>query len=91
MANSPLLPIFQKAYHNTDLTPLVQPEHLKTLWVEYGREALEALVQLVEDHAARMPRLFFRGIGVAASLRSWHSLAGNWAIAISSRFSQSQT
>jgi nucleoside-triphosphatase THEP1 len=61
MANSPLLPIFQKAYHNTDLTPLVQPEQLKALWVEYGREALEALVQLVEDHAAQDAKIIFSG------------------------------
>jgi nucleoside-triphosphatase THEP1 len=61
MANSPLLSIFQKAYQNTDLTPLVQPEQLKTLWVEYGREALEALVQLVEDHAAQDAKIIFSG------------------------------
>jgi nucleoside-triphosphatase THEP1 len=61
MANAPLLPIFQKAYQNTDLTPLTQPEQLETLWVEYGRSALEALVQLVEDHAAQEAKIIFSG------------------------------
>jgi energy-coupling factor transporter ATP-binding protein EcfA2 len=61
MSESPLLPIFQKAYQNTDLTPLIEPEQLEKFWVEYGREALESLVQLVEDHAAQDAKVIFSG------------------------------
>lgn len=61
MSDSPLLPIFQQAYQNTDLTPLIAPEQLAKFRVEYGREALEALIQLIEDHAAQDAKIIFSG------------------------------
>lgn len=61
MSESSLLPIFQKAYQNTDLTPLIEPQQLEKFWVEYGREALESLVQLVEDHATQDAKIIFSG------------------------------
>jgi energy-coupling factor transporter ATP-binding protein EcfA2 len=61
MADKSLLQIFQKAYQNTDLTPLIRPEQLEKFWVEYGREALEEVEQLVEDSAARDAKIIFSG------------------------------
>ena len=61
MADKSRLQIFQKAYQDTDLTPLIQPELLRKFWVEYGREALEEVEQLVEDNAARDAKIIFSG------------------------------
>jgi hypothetical protein len=80
MSESPLLPIFQKAYQNTDLTPLIEPEQLEKFWVEYGREALEALVQLVEDHAAQDAKIIFsghRGCGKSTLLAEFGRTVGD--------------
>jgi hypothetical protein len=80
MSESPLLPIFQKAYQNTDLTPLIEPEQLAKFWVEYGREALESLVQLVEDHAAQDAKVIFsghRGCGKSTLLAEFGRTVGD--------------
>jgi energy-coupling factor transporter ATP-binding protein EcfA2 len=80
MPESPLLPIFQKAYQNTDLTPLIEPEQLEKFWVEYGREALESLVQLVEDHAAQDAKIIFsghRGCGKSTLLAEFGRTVGD--------------
>jgi energy-coupling factor transporter ATP-binding protein EcfA2 len=80
MSESPLLPIFQKAYQNTDLTPLIEPEQLAKFWVEYGREALESLVQLVEDHAAQDAKVIFsghRGCGKSTLLAKFGRTVGD--------------
>jgi hypothetical protein len=80
MSESPLLPIFQKAYQNTDLTPLIEPEQLEKFWVEYGREALESLVQLVEDHAAQDAKVIFsghRGCGKSTLLAEFGRTVGD--------------
>lgn len=61
MVNESLLPIFQKSYQNTDLTPLVSQELLDEFGVEYGQEALEEVVQLVEDNAAQDAKVIFSG------------------------------
>ncbi len=61
MAESSLLPVFQKSYQNTDLTPLIRPDQLEKFGVEFGRESLEKLVQLVEDNAARDAKIIFSG------------------------------
>jgi AAA ATPase domain len=80
MSESSLLPIFQKAYQNTDLTPLIEPQQLEKFWVEYGREALESLVQLVEDHAAQDAKIIFsghRGCGKSTLLAEFGRTVGD--------------
>ncbi|MBW4539564.1 MAG: hypothetical protein KME43_10530 [Myxacorys chilensis ATA2-1-KO14] len=76
MTDKSRLQIFQKAYQDTDLTPLIQPKLSKKFWVEYGREALEEVEQLVEDSAARDAKIIFRDIAGVGSLLCWRSLDG---------------
>jgi AAA ATPase domain len=61
MVESSLLTVFQKSYQYTDLTPLIRPEQLEKFGVEFGREALEQVKQLVEDNAARDAKIIFSG------------------------------
>jgi energy-coupling factor transporter ATP-binding protein EcfA2 len=61
MVESSLLTVFQKSYQDTDLTPLIRPEQLEKFGVEFGREALEQVKQLVEDNAARDAKIIFSG------------------------------
>ncbi|MEA5419227.1 P-loop NTPase fold protein [Spirulina sp. CCNP1310] len=55
------LQTFQKAYQNTDLTPLIEQQELEQFWVQYGVAPLEELVQLIEDNAARNAKIVFSG------------------------------
>lgn len=55
------LKTFQKAYQNTDLTPLVEKEQLERFWVQYGVAPLEELVQLIEDNATHNAKIVFSG------------------------------
>lgn len=61
MTEKTLLQVFQEAYQNTDLTPLIHPKQLEKFGVEYGREALEEVEQLVEDNATRDAKIIFSG------------------------------
>lgn len=61
MSELSLLQKFQEAYQSTDLTPLVRDEQLQKFWVEYGREALEEVEQLIEDNAAEDAKVIFSG------------------------------
>ncbi|MGK7928484.1 MAG: ATP-binding protein [Spirulina sp.] len=56
-----LLESFQEAYRNLDLLPLVTEKELNALRVEYGRETLEELEQLVEDNPSRSSKIVFSG------------------------------
>jgi energy-coupling factor transporter ATP-binding protein EcfA2 len=58
---SGLLESFQEAYKNLDLLPLVTEKELNTLRVEYGRETIEELEQLVEDNPSRNSKIVFSG------------------------------
>lgn len=55
------LKIFQRAYQNTDLTPLLEPKQLQQFGVEYGVEPLEELEQLLEDNASQAAKIIFSG------------------------------
>lgn len=55
------LKTFQRAYQNTDLTPLLETEQLRQFGVEYGVEPLEELVQLLEDNASQAAKIVFSG------------------------------
>jgi KAP family P-loop domain len=61
MLNETLFQTFQKCYQDTDLTPLVELEQLERFGVEYGTEALEEVLQLVEDNAAQDAKVIFSG------------------------------
>ncbi len=64
------LQTFQKAYQNTDLTPLIEQQELEQFWVQYGVAPLEELVQLIEDNAANAKIVFsgHRGCGKSTLL-----------------------
>jgi energy-coupling factor transporter ATP-binding protein EcfA2 len=61
MSNETLFRTFQKCYQDTDLTPLVELEQLERFGVEYGTEAMEEVLQLVEDNAAQDAKVIFSG------------------------------
>ncbi len=62
MASAPsLLEVFQKAYQDTDLTPLVGERQLADFHVEYGVEPLEELEQLIQDHGSGAAKVIFSG------------------------------
>jgi len=44
-----LLPVFQEAYRNLELLPLIEQKDLDKFQVNYGSEVIEELEQLVED------------------------------------------
>jgi AAA ATPase domain len=60
MADS-LLTLFQTAYRNLDLLPLLDQKDLDRFRVEYGGEVIEELVQLVEDSSAGDSKVIFSG------------------------------
>ncbi len=60
MADS-LLTLFQTAYRNLDLLPLLDQKDLDRFGVEYGGQVIEELVQLVEDGGAADSKVIFSG------------------------------
>ncbi|MGV0024699.1 P-loop NTPase fold protein [Phormidesmis priestleyi] len=56
-----LLTLFQTAYRNLDLLPLLDQKDLARFRVEYGGEVIEELVQLVEDSGAADSKIIFSG------------------------------
>ncbi len=59
--HSDLLKVFQEAYRNLDLLPLLEPEELSQFRVDYGLEVLEELEQLVEDSPSGDSKIVFSG------------------------------
>ncbi|KAM3102703.1 hypothetical protein ACKFKF_03050 [Phormidesmis sp. 146-12] len=60
MADS-LLSLFQTAYRNLDLLPLLDQKDLDRFRVEYGGDVIDQLVQLVEDSGAADSKIIFSG------------------------------
>ncbi|MBP0019559.1 MAG: ATP-binding protein [Cyanobacteria bacterium SBLK] len=58
---SSLLESFQEAYRNLELLPLITEKELNALRVEYGRDTIEELEQLVEDSPSRNSKIIFSG------------------------------
>jgi KAP family P-loop domain len=56
-----LFTLFQTAYRNLDLLPLLDQKDLDRFRVEYGGEVIEELVQLVEDSGAADSKIIFSG------------------------------
>ncbi len=55
------LAIFQEAYRNLDLLPLLDQRELEQFRVSYGEEVLEELQQLIEDDDTRSGKTLFSG------------------------------
>ena len=56
-----LLTLFQTAYRNLDLLPLLNQKDLDRFGVKYGEQVIEELVQLVEDSGAADSKVIFSG------------------------------
>ena len=53
--------LFQTAYRNLDLLPLLNQKDLDRFGVKYGEQVIEELVQLVEDSGAADSKVIFSG------------------------------
>ena len=60
-----LVTLFQTAYRNLDLLPLLHQSDLDRFRVECGRQVIEELVQLVEDSGAADSKIIFSECGCA--------------------------
>jgi len=56
-----LLALFREAYNNLELLPLLEKKDLDSFRVDYGRDALEELEQLVEDSPDGKGKIVFAG------------------------------
>ncbi|MCL1473438.1 ATP-binding protein [Argonema antarcticum] len=56
-----LLKVFQEAYRNLELLPLLEQRELDKFRVDYGREIIEELEQLVEDSPSGDGKIIFTG------------------------------
>lgn len=56
-----LLKVFQEAYRNLELLPLLDQKDLDRFRVDYGNEVIEELEQLVEDSPSRDGKIIFTG------------------------------
>lgn len=69
--NEARLAVFQKAYQDLDLFPLVEPEDIEKFRVDYGREVLVQLKQEVNASAKAQKFVFagHRGCGKSTLLK----------------------
>jgi energy-coupling factor transporter ATP-binding protein EcfA2 len=69
--NEALLPIFQTAYQDLDLFPLIEPEDIERFRVDYGREVLVRLKQEVNASVKDQKFVFagHRGCGKSTLLK----------------------
>jgi energy-coupling factor transporter ATP-binding protein EcfA2 len=58
--NEALLAVFQKAYQDLDLFPLIEPEEIERFRVDYGREVLVRLRQEV-NASTKAQKFIFAG------------------------------
>jgi len=69
--NETILPIFQQAYRDLDLFPLIEPEEIESFRVDYGREVLVRLRQEVNASVKDQKFVFagHRGCGKSTLLK----------------------
>ena len=60
--------VFQQAFRNLQLQPLIKPEEIAEFRVEYGDEWLDELEQIVLDCSDYNNQLFFLVIAVVVNL-----------------------
>lgn len=69
--NETILPLFQQAYRDLDLFPLIEPEEIESFRVDYGREVLVRLRQEVNASVKDQKFVFagHRGCGKSTLLK----------------------
>ena len=60
-ASKDLLALFRQAYNNLEILPLLEQEELDSFRVDYGRESIEELEDLVEFSPSRNGKIVFAG------------------------------
>jgi nucleoside-triphosphatase THEP1 len=60
-ASKDLLALFRQAYNNLEILPLLEQEDLDSFRVDYGRESIEELEDLVEFSPSRNGKIVFAG------------------------------